>query len=347
MKKEKKKMIKKIQINNFQSHKETELEFHKGVNIIYGDSDSGKTSIIRALNWLINNSPSGDSFRSKWGGDTVIKLQEDNNIISRIKTKKENKYILNKNELKAVGTDVPDEIKQILNFSDINIQQQIESSFLLSNSSGEVARYLNQIVDLDKIDIALSEIEKKKKDNNKKLLYTQNELDKLNIELKEFDYLDDLEIDLKKIEKKQKIFTTLKTEKENMNGFITQIDSIKDKLKKYKNIDKKQDAIKKALLTIGKIESKQKEQDDISSIIISIQNNEIKKTEIDKKIKQEEKLDIIFNTINNIQIKAEEQKLLEEILTTEKKIQIFKKGIMKKEKEFEDMFPEQCPLCGK
>ena len=55
-------MIKSIDIENFQSHKKTRIDFDPGVNVIIGRSDSGKTSILRALNWVINNKPSGEAF---------------------------------------------------------------------------------------------------------------------------------------------------------------------------------------------------------------------------------------------------------------------------------------------
>ena len=61
-------MIQSLQINNFQSHKYSVMELHKGVNVIIGPSDSGKTTILRALRWLVWNRPSGDAFRSDWGG---------------------------------------------------------------------------------------------------------------------------------------------------------------------------------------------------------------------------------------------------------------------------------------
>ena len=84
-------MIQKLNIQNFQSHKDTKLEFHPGVNVIIGQSDSGKTAIIRALRWLIWNRPGGDDFRSDWGGGTVVKIKIDAREIMRGKDK-ENVY---------------------------------------------------------------------------------------------------------------------------------------------------------------------------------------------------------------------------------------------------------------
>jgi len=48
-------MLKKISIQNFQSHKKTELDLVDGINVIYGLSQSGKSAILRALNWIIFN----------------------------------------------------------------------------------------------------------------------------------------------------------------------------------------------------------------------------------------------------------------------------------------------------
>ena len=56
-------MIKKIAICDFQSHVKTELDLHPGVNVLLGKTDSGKSAVLRALRWLTDNVPSGDGFR--------------------------------------------------------------------------------------------------------------------------------------------------------------------------------------------------------------------------------------------------------------------------------------------
>jgi len=143
-------MIHKIQIQNFQSHKRSSLELSAGVNIIVGASDSGKTAIIRALRWLLWNRPGGDSFRSHWGGDTSVTIDTSDYEISRSKGK-ENLYTLGNTEFKAFGTDVPEEIQQALNLNEINLQQQLDSPFLLTSSAGEVAAHFNRIAHLEDI----------------------------------------------------------------------------------------------------------------------------------------------------------------------------------------------------
>jgi DNA repair exonuclease SbcCD ATPase subunit len=155
-------MIKSLNINNFQSHKETKLEFSPGVNIIVGSSDSGKTAILRSLGWLCWNRPSGDAFRSWWSNSTSVYLETDEGIISRLKDKTDRYKIFIKGKddivFKAFGTSIPDEIVSFLNLNELNFQRQLDSPFLISATSSEVARQFNKVANLDKIDIATSNI---------------------------------------------------------------------------------------------------------------------------------------------------------------------------------------------
>ena len=160
-------MIKKVHILNFQSHKDSTFHFDKGINVLIGRSDSGKSVVWRALYWLALNSPSGDAYRSHWGGDTLVEVWlEDNTHIQRIRTNKENKYVLNGMELTALRTEVPREIRETLKLTDSNFQGQLDASFLLMVSSGEVARVLNGYLDLQSIDKAIQEINGRARKND-------------------------------------------------------------------------------------------------------------------------------------------------------------------------------------
>src|SRR4030066_377226 len=66
-------MIKSLKIENFQSHLNSWLEFSNGINVISGQSNNGKSSILRSLSWVIFNRPLGLSFKSSFSAkkDTV------------------------------------------------------------------------------------------------------------------------------------------------------------------------------------------------------------------------------------------------------------------------------------
>ena len=152
-------MLKALDLQDFQSHHDTRLEFCSGVNAIVGSSDCGKSSVLRALRWVIENRGSSEAFKSHWS-DTVFATVVDgnNNVIMRGRDKKENLYNLNGETFKAFGTQVPEPIGKALGFQDVNLQAQMDAPFLLSATPGEVARYLNTVMGLDKIDDSLAAI---------------------------------------------------------------------------------------------------------------------------------------------------------------------------------------------
>ena len=132
-------MINKLRLSNFQAHKSSELEFCPGVNAITGESDEGKTSIIRALYWASQNKPSGGDFISDFSkrGECSSTIVVDGDEITRFKNKTKNEYIVNGQAFKALGkSGVPDEVRNTLQLSELNFQNQMDSPFLLSANCG-------------------------------------------------------------------------------------------------------------------------------------------------------------------------------------------------------------------
>lgn len=151
-------MIEKIEIHNFQSHKATVLELDAKVNTLQGNSDCGKSAVLRALQWLIFN-PAGDYFISDWArkGKTQtapceVIVHVNGHKIVRRRDKDFNGYYLDDEMFEATRNTVPKKISDILNLGEVNVQRQLDPPFLLSMSAGEVSRYINNLVNLTRID---------------------------------------------------------------------------------------------------------------------------------------------------------------------------------------------------
>lgn len=159
-------MIIRIELHNFQSHKDTVIDFTSGVNVITGESDNGKSAIIRAVRWVVENQPSGtDKVNSSWNDSfknpLSVRIYTEDGWVERIRIKGRNGYTVCKGdgkpvELSAVGRNVPPEVTNFFNLSDVNFQWQLDPPYLLSKTSGEASRYLNEIVHLDSIDSLMS-----------------------------------------------------------------------------------------------------------------------------------------------------------------------------------------------
>jgi predicted ATP-dependent endonuclease of OLD family len=154
-------MLHRIDIRNFQCHKDRGFNLEKGLNSIVGETDVGKSAIIRALTWVILNRPSGFDFLRTGAKYVSVRLQfSDGTVVKRFKSKKTNKYVVNGKTYKAFGNDIPAPVLVALKLSSLNIQKQLDSPFWFDLSPGQVSKNLNKIVDLSIVDEVFQTISK-------------------------------------------------------------------------------------------------------------------------------------------------------------------------------------------
>lgn len=220
-------MIKSVAMENFQSHKETLIEFVSGLNVISGASDHGKSSILRALYWVIKNRPSGDSIRN-WDcgkNDAVsveIVLQNDDCEHSITKERKSNKVTYQTTQgafLEAIGRDVPEEISNLIDISDFSIQPQHDPYFLLTTSPGNVARMLNDLVGLSVIDKSYRKLNSDISSYRDRISNLLDEQKTKTSEIEAYSSLDEMEVKLAEVEK-------INVQKENLTGIIRGIEAL-------------------------------------------------------------------------------------------------------------------------
>lgn len=151
-------MLEKISIKNFQSHKATSMELSPLVNTLQGNSDCGKSAVMRAVCWLLFN-PAGDYFVSDWAkkGKTIsapceVSVVANGHTITRRRDKDFNGYTLDGQVFEATRNSVPPQILEALGLGEVNVQRQLDAPFLLSMSAGDVSRYINSLVNLTRID---------------------------------------------------------------------------------------------------------------------------------------------------------------------------------------------------
>jgi exonuclease SbcC len=203
-------MFKSVGIQNFQSHTETLIEFCDGLNVIAGSSDSGKSAILRAMAWVIKNRPSGDAIKNWNSGknDSVIveislkdPITGKEDSVSKERSSKTTSYSLSTltEPLSVVGRDVPIEVSNLINFSDLNFKSQ-HDPYLLAMTPGAIAKMINDLVGLSIIDVSLKNLNsqstslKRTCDN---LIADANQKEE---EIKSLSYLEQLGIDISGIE---------------------------------------------------------------------------------------------------------------------------------------------------
>jgi len=345
-------MIKSLSIQNMQSHKDSTLEFVPGMNVIVGQSDSGKTAIIRAFNWVKDNRPSGDAHRSNWGGDTSVKITTIEGLeITREKTNKTNAYKLSsiKEPFLAFGQEVPIEIQRALKMDDINVQKQLDAPFLLSETSGYISAHFNKIARLEKIDKSRNYIQSEINSLNTSIKADQKIIKEKTELLETFVDLDALEKDLKRIEVQEvqlkqiysniEIIKNLNLAYENLSFEITEKETIIEAEKGIEKILSYYEKKNEVVRNFNNLKKLGLKIFDLQNEIIDAENIVLAETDVNKILNY-------YATLQQTSQKAVNlQKLCNYIEAKENSREKLSKQLSAIEKEFHDNFPDICPLC--
>ena len=193
-------MITSLSIQNFQAHKKLEIDLDPGITTIVGSSDKGKSAIIRALRWVVTNTPAGEEIISYGEKKTRVDVWMDKNFVSRIRGDGKNSYGIGIKVFEAFGQSVPREISEAFNLSDINFQNQHDAPFWFSESSGEVSRRLNAIINLGSIDKIQAWIASAIRDNSSTISVIESRLEKAREDRSRLKYVRDMDSKLHVLE---------------------------------------------------------------------------------------------------------------------------------------------------
>ena len=94
----------KLHIENFQAISDIDMDFEQGINIIVGQSNSGKTSVLRAIDTVVNNTSGSAEFIKKGTKRSTISMEYNGNEIQWSRTNKEIEYAINGEKFLKVGT---------------------------------------------------------------------------------------------------------------------------------------------------------------------------------------------------------------------------------------------------
>jgi|ADurb_Leu_01_Slu_FD_contig_123_2171_length_7429_multi_3_in_2_out_0_7 exonuclease SbcC len=346
-------MIKSVSIQNFQSHAKTELDFHEGVNVIVGTTDGGKTAIIRALRWLIWNRPSGDALRSRWGGATNVQLETEEGVITRSKDKID-KYTLRLKgqediEFKAIGTSVPTEIQRVLNISEINLQNQHDATFLLSDTPGAVATHFNKVARLDRIDTATSAINGWIRGLKSDVSHLETDIATEKAKLPQFENLEKFEIEIEALEQMEGKAVTMRSRYSTLEKDIVRITNLEKEIETLTPLLGLEKLVTSVLDDITKRDQLQTQVDELQTVIDDLEElNE--KEEAAKELMPLEPLVLSlldkYKQLRELKkTKSQLQYLLNQVNLVDDDIVTTGNNVTKLETKFHKEMPDICPLC--
>ena len=296
--------IKKVELHNFQSHEYTEMEFDRGLNVILGNSDVGKTAILRAIKWALYNEPKGDYFIRQGEKDVSCKVTFSNGVVvERLKTPSKNSYFLvdvsgNEIRFEGFGIDVPKEITDVTNMYKVsldnsnnktilNISEQLDGPFLLNDQASLRASAIGRLIGVNYVDDALRTVVRDNKRTNQEIVELIKNKEDLKKQLDEFSYIK---------EYKEKF--------ENITKIRNKIKTLQDRLELISKIKENLDKNRIELEDVSNLVEKFKSLNQLEIIIPNLENSLLKKNNfenyLNKILKTHREIDLINNNLNKL-----------------------------------------------
>ena len=193
------KHIQKLILHNFQQWKKGEIEFKEGLNVIVGNTESGKSTLFRSIYSILTGKMPEDYIRK---GSKCCEVEihfSDGSIFKRKRSSKENIALCNDKIFERVGKEIPFEYFKQLGQTSINFgtkeislcsYSQFEPHFFITLSDYDKSKLIGTICGIDIVDKLVDSINKDIRENNStiKFLEAQISNDTQNKDSKEKDY---------------------------------------------------------------------------------------------------------------------------------------------------------------
>lgn len=161
--------LKRVILENFQSHRQTEIVLAPTVSALIGESDQGKSAVVRALRWLFYNKPQGAEFVRVGADSCRVAAEFDDGVtVIREKRGRVNRYEIRHpgrepEVLEGVGREVPAQVREVVEICplrlegasfELHVAHQLDPPFLLKETPAVRARAVGHLSGTDLFDAA-------------------------------------------------------------------------------------------------------------------------------------------------------------------------------------------------
>ena len=222
-----------INLENFQSISNAQLEFVTGINLIVGQSNSGKTAILRAINSVVSNPTRGKYFIKKGTKSSEVTIEFEGSTISWKRTPTDINYEIDGELYKKAGRNTLFDIKADNGFVQddsgniMNIEGEWDLPFPFDRTPSELFKLFENIFCISDSAVILKSFKDEEGNIVKEKLSLE---DKLSRTTKKISGLEELqnEVNLEKYVRKLDIF----------RGHVTKYKNISEDIQKIYNSEK-------------------------------------------------------------------------------------------------------------
>lgn len=340
--------IHSLTIKGFQSHADTKITFDDGLNVIIGPTGSGKSGVIRAIEYILFNKLDDSNFITLGmnGFEGTIKFSSGKSI-TRIRNKKENVYILqNENEdtepviMTGFGEGP---VETVLNFHGIkpikigkkdrfiSVHSQHEQPFFLTETPGDKAKLIGSIAKTDIVDIAISDLALDIKRDQVRFNSITDSIRVQNEKIEMFGNIEDMKLDFEKSKRILSQLEELESKNTKLTSTSASIDTFIPQYKKLKIISDKKSSIESVSTMLDFLFSKKDEVTILTQSLNGIKADHEKIAQCQNVIDKIQQNDII-KYINMADYLAKSKDTIEKVISIRAKLDDYTLKIKRNEK---------------
>jgi len=234
----------KIVLSNVKSHLSTTVELSNGFNVIGGETDEGKSIIMSAVLWVLENTSGWNpqpwpELGVKKNAESRVELHfHDGLVVTRARSTKDNYYQVNNGEkLKSLRSGVPDEVLEALDMGEANIQLQKDMYFLFNDSAGKVAKKINEVIDLGPMDNAIQKATSRVKETKQDQKINTKQKTALADKIKANEWVTEADEKLSQLERFEEAIKLNATVLTDIEGAVSGVQSVQAELAKLIGVD--------------------------------------------------------------------------------------------------------------
>lgn len=243
-----------IKLKNYGLVRNQTIEFKPGLNVIRGESGSGKSTVIRGIEGAIFNA-TGDSYITQGESKAEIEITYNEHTVRRIRDiQKATKtlYYVDDEKFSKVGSAPVEKVLEAFSIKEIkiangsirpNFLSQFSVPFLINESPAKIFDYLtltSKATNLKDVDVSISEdiktlnADKKSKvetiDTLKRMISSSEEI------LKKEDEFNNIYTNFKELEIKYNLCNNLISNVEKIKSYKQNVNQIENKIENKNNI---------------------------------------------------------------------------------------------------------------